>query len=282
MSRIKIPSQKVYKDHINKYSQYSESPDWAEWYSKVAPLKGLRVTRTILNYKKSNAKVLDLGCGTGMTLSTLAQSFPNAVGCEVDENVANAARDFLKIIGLKNKIYVYNGNRLPFRSDYFDVVTSIEVVEHVEDSEKMLSEIKRVLKKDGILHITTANKWWPIEPHFKLPFLSYLPYKWADFYVRLFKKGDSYQNIHLPSYSEFLRLVNKDFKVEDITLEVIKNYKAYKMDKERGYKVVLLGNILNILSISNLSVIRKINKLMEYLLVRVSLGWLFIGYPKKN
>ena len=61
--------------HLKKYSQYTENKDWLRWYSKIAPLKGERTARILLNYKDSKAKLLDLGCGIGLTLAVLAKFF---------------------------------------------------------------------------------------------------------------------------------------------------------------------------------------------------------------
>lgn len=272
MTKFKELSNKYYFEHIKKFSQYSCTSGWALWYSKVAPFKGRRVVKTLLNYKKPESKLLDLGCGTGLTLAFLAQAFPNSIGCDIGTKEVAATKDILKHHGLKIPVIKYNGQKLPFSDNSFDIVTFIEVIEHVNNPDLVLEEIERVLKPDGILHISTANKWWPIEPHFKLPFLSYLPKKVADWYVSICKRGDSYQNIILPSYSQFTKMVNKYFEVKDITLDVIADYEKFGLAKERGQAIVLLGGILKILNRF---------ELLKRFIVRFSLGWLFICRPKK-
>lgn len=281
--RVKIPTSKKYLAHLNKFNQYTDSPGWNEWYSKIAPLKGVRVAKTLLQFKGSGARVLDLGCGIGLTLGILVQVFPKTIGCEVEEGITKAAKEFSKNnFNKKVRVVTYNGVKIPFPDNSFDIVTSIEVIEHTDKPEVMLKEIRRVLKPDGILHITTANKWWPIEPHFKLPFLSYLPPKLSDFYVKIAGKGQTYQNIHLPSYGEFYKLVSKHFLVEDLTLDVIRNYKLYGLAAERGERIKYLAFLLN--AIQNLrknKFLSNYSKSFEDLLVRFSLGWLFIGFPRK-
>ena len=273
MTKFRQLPRKYYFEHIGKFSQYSNTGGWAKWYSKVAPLKGKRVAKVLLNYKNANSKLLDLGCGTGLTLAFLAQVFPNSTGCDVGAKEVVATKTILKDHGLKIPLIKYNGKKLPFADSFFDIVTFIEVIEHVDNPDMVLKEIERVLKPDGVLHITTANKWWPIEPHFKLPFLSYLPKKMADWYVSVFKRGSSYQNIKLPSYSQFFKMVNKHFEVKDITLEVIADYEKFGLAKERGQAIALLGRTLKILN--RFELIKKI-------LVRFSLGWLFICRPIKG
>ncbi len=282
--KIKIPSSKKYLNHLDKYNQYTDSPGWNEWYAKVAPLKGIRVVKTLLQFKNTDAKVLDLGCGIGLTLGVVSQVFPKSIGCEIEEGIAKASREFSKKNFNKNiKVQIYNGIKLPFPNNSFDIVTSIEVIEHTNKPEVMLKEIKRVLKPEGILHITTANKWWPIEPHFKLPFLSYLPPKLSDLYVKLAGKGQSYQNIHLPSYGEFHKQVSKHFLVKDLTLDVIRNYEFYGLDEERGERIKYLAFLLNVMeNFRGNKFLGHYSKYFEDLLVKFSLGWLFIGFPRKT
>jgi len=265
----KLNRRTVYK-HLKKYSQYTQNIAWLRWYSKVAPLKGERTAQILLGYKGCKAKLLDLGCGTGLTLAVLAGHFFDSTGCDIGTEEVKASKELLKHLNIKSPVVLYDGKHLPFMDNTFDIVTSIEVIEHVSEPDLMLKEIRRVLKPNGILHITTANKWWPIEPHYHLPFLSYLPMSLANLYLKLSKRGFSY-DINLPDYGKFYREVNAYFNVEDITLKVVKDYKKYGLDKERGFLVSFIGSFLNWLDL----------EFLDKLAVRFSLGWLFIARPKK-
>ena len=238
-------TEEIVRRHLQKYSPYYRNVSWVKWYAKVAPLKGKRTTKILLNYKGSNAKLLDLGCGIGLTLAVLTKTFRNSVGCDIEQKEVRATRELLKTTGKKIPVIIYDGKRLPFKGASFDIVTSIEVYEHVDKPDTMLKEIKRVLKPDGILLISTANKLWPIEPHYKLPFLTYLPKKIAEFYLKIFKRGETYNDINLPTYKEFYSQINKYFRIENITLEIIADYKKYGFDKERGSLLIVIGKILN-------------------------------------
>lgn len=48
---------------------------------------------------------------------------------------------------------------IPFKDNFFDVVTSFETIEHIEDEKKQLKEIQRVLKKGGYYILSTPNDW---------------------------------------------------------------------------------------------------------------------------
>lgn len=282
-NKIIIPSKKIYLKHLSKYTQYSNSKNWLKWYSRIAPLKGIRVAKTLLKYKENNAKVLDLGCGTGLTLAIVSQNFPNSIGCEISEMEIKATKEILKQVKVNIPVVKYDGKKLPFKDNSFDIVTSIEVIEHVEKPELMLKEINRVLRKKGILHITTANKLWPIEPHYKLLFLSYLPAFLADYYVRLTRRGEIYHDIKLPTYNQFYKMVSRYFKVENITLEAIKNFNESGLGKERGAKVIFIGKILNILDLSQkrFRLLKPIGDFIYVVVMNISLGWLLIGHSKK-
>jgi ubiquinone/menaquinone biosynthesis C-methylase UbiE len=85
--------------------------------------------------------------------------------------------------------------QLPFQPESFDVVLTNHVIEHVGDAAAQLAhlrEIRRVLKPGGSGYLAVPNRWMLVEPHFKLPFLSWLPHAWRSSYVRVTGKGERY------------------------------------------------------------------------------------------
>ena len=87
------------------------------------------------------------------------------------------------------------GARLPFEDGKFDLVISNHVIEHVGDSDdqmRHLQELARVVKRDGTIYLATPNRWAVFEPHFRLPFLSWLPPSARSPYVRLAHRGTEY------------------------------------------------------------------------------------------
>ena len=93
---------------------------------------------------------------------------------------------------------VSDGTSLPFRASSFDIVVCNHVFEHVIGQRELVSEIYRVLKPNGLCYIATGNKLWPIEPHTKLPFLSYLPKSIANKYAKIV--GLDEYDVSLPTY----------------------------------------------------------------------------------
>lgn len=271
---LQIPSKSYYREHLKKYSQYTNSPDWIKWGLHIIPYRAKRTAKILGEYIKKDARILDLGCGIGLSLHILAQVFPNITGCDIDEKALRACDKILKEVGVSGlDLRKYDGRKLPFPNNTFDAVLSIEVVEHVKNPNLMLREIQRVLKKEGVLIITTPNKYWPMETHYKLPFLTYLPQKISDYYVKFSGKGKKY-DVYPLSYNHFSRLVSKHFDFKDITLDVIQRYKEFKLDKERGKKVKYAAEFLGIIGRFNLTFIEKLVTLL-------SPGWIFVARIKK-
>ena len=87
---------------------------------------------------------------------------------------------------------IVSGTTLPFESGSFDVVISNHVIEHVGNDaaqREHLQELRRVLRRDGVVYLAAPSRWMLVEPHFRLPFLSWLPVPMSNAYVRIARKG---------------------------------------------------------------------------------------------
>jgi len=109
-------------------------------YNKVKP------------YIKKNAALLDLGCGYNATfLTEMADKIGKGVGIDTCTNTK-----------LKNKkLVLINSDlntKLPLKSRSFDQVVLLAVLEHFEKPKKILTECRRIMKKNGDLLITTPDK----------------------------------------------------------------------------------------------------------------------------
>lgn len=106
-------------------------------------------------------KVLDIGCGNGFYLSLL-----NRLGKKLElwgiDNVQMALDDAKKFIADDKINFVLgDASRLPFAKETFDKVVMSEVIEHVDNERLTLKEVYRVLKKGGVLGLTTCNIDYP-------------------------------------------------------------------------------------------------------------------------
>jgi SAM-dependent methyltransferase len=99
-------------------------------------------------------RALDLGCGTGEFTAALARAGAQAVGADVAE--AALARARARHPELDFRLVPIDGP-LPFEVGAFDLVWASEVIEHVADTARWLSEVRRVLAPRGRLLITTPS-----------------------------------------------------------------------------------------------------------------------------
>lgn len=100
---------------------------------------------------KSNL-VLEIGAGSGFQSNLISKKGYSIEAIDVESS--NYYLD--RIWNVKD----YNGSQIPFPDDYFNVVYTSNVMEHVVELEKLNSEIYRVLKKDGIVvHVIPSSAW---------------------------------------------------------------------------------------------------------------------------
>jgi 2-polyprenyl-3-methyl-5-hydroxy-6-metoxy-1,4-benzoquinol methylase len=100
--------------------------------------------------------VLDAGCGTAYGTKTLAEAGASLVtGVDISEKAIHEGRETYgnKLIDLRQG----DLTALPFSDGEFDLIVCFEVIEHVDDRDAVLAELKRVLKLDGLLCISTPN-----------------------------------------------------------------------------------------------------------------------------
>lgn len=110
-----------------------------------------RLDAIMRNMPKGKCRVLDVGCGYGTLVKRVELVGHECFGVEPDLVAFKAA----KAGGLKVKRGF--AERLPYPSGYFDVVVLTEVIEHLRNPESAVAEIRRVLKKGGLLIVTTPN-----------------------------------------------------------------------------------------------------------------------------
>lgn len=100
----------------------------------------------IIRNTRKDAKIIDVGCGTGITSDYLQKrGFKNV--CGIDNSV-----NFIEY----NKEGFILGDvlKLPLKSNFFDVVLCLDVIEHLENDKAVANELYRILSKDGCLVVT--------------------------------------------------------------------------------------------------------------------------------
>lgn len=163
-------SSDVYKEHIERYL-------FAKQYVK-------------------NKRVLDIACGNGYGSEVLLSGGAKEVcGVDISSLVIDEANKNYVLENLKFK--QGSAERIEFPDNYFDVVVSFETIEHLNNRENFLREVKRVLRPSGIFIVSTPNR---------ILTSCYLFYKhpFNEFHKVEYKK------------KEFLPILNKYFEVIDL------------------------------------------------------------------
>jgi len=112
-----------------------------------------------------NAKIVDVGTGDGRRVQKLIDMSYKAIGTEVNKSWINS--DDTKV-GTP-PIYFGDGNNLPFKDNEFDMVVSVDVLEHMVEPLKAISELFRVSNKYVLMQITsTENKEFFEDPTHKV------------------------------------------------------------------------------------------------------------------
>lgn len=147
-------------------------------------------------------KLLDIGCADGTTIDYISQKFPflNITGIDYYKK----AIDFAKKTKPHIKFIHADVHSLPFKKNDFDIITSVEVLEHLENPQKALEEIYRVLRPGGFMilgqdtnSLLFRSVWW-------------LWSKW---------KGSVWENSHISCCrpDDLFKLVKKSgFKIKNV------------------------------------------------------------------
>ena len=99
--------------------------------------------------------VLEIGTGTGGMLHVLRDRGIDAEGVELRQDLIDEAHRFYPSLPIQR----VEGTKLPHPDGAFDVVLSLDVFEHIPDSDAHLAEVRRVLRRGGVYLIQTPNKW---------------------------------------------------------------------------------------------------------------------------
>ena len=142
----------------------------------------------VIKSKKKSSKILDHGCGNCLTvLFLILKGYKNVWGATVnfnnDTRKTNYIRNINRIISIilnsKNtkRVIIYNGFELPFSKNYFDIIFTKQVLEHISPENRLdfWFEEKRVLHNDGILYHQIPHRLVPFEAHTKKWFFHWFP-----------------------------------------------------------------------------------------------------------
>lgn len=153
---------------IERYTDFEDSN-----YEKERIARSMthsRVFKKVQVLQSTPGKLLDIGCATGTLLKVAKRSGWGATGIEPSAWASKMGKKKFGLNIIQGSLETHK-----FKSEEFDVVTCLDVIEHVSSPKMLLKEIHRILKENGILCLVTPDissmlsrimgeNWWHIRP----------------------------------------------------------------------------------------------------------------------
>jgi SAM-dependent methyltransferase len=145
------------KEHTYPIMFRVEQSHW--WYAGRRKILASFIEDICSRVTDRRPRILDVGCGTGANLLMLSK-FGDAEGVDVSED----ALAFCRERGLEN-VKLGAAEQLPYEDGTFDLVTALDVVEHLDDDLAGLREMRRVLRPGGrvLLFVPTFMFLWGLQ-----------------------------------------------------------------------------------------------------------------------
>jgi ubiquinone/menaquinone biosynthesis C-methylase UbiE len=169
-------------------------------------------------------RLLDIGCSTGILTRHYAEFFGRTVGIDIDDGAVEWARQNRAKENVSYRIA--DSMELPFLTGEFDLVTCTHIYEHVPDAQRMLDEIRRVLKPGGLCYFAAENRIRLWDGHYNLPLVTLLPKPIADLYVRVTGRGQRRYETHRTLWG--LRRLVRGFEIIDYTRAVVRDPQRFE------------------------------------------------------
>ncbi len=207
-----------------------------EWWDNNGSFKALHSFNLIrIDYIKNQIfepsfkglKILDIGCGGGILCEPLSRLGANITGIDSNKKAIKVAKDHANKNNLK---ITYNHTELErFNSHEFDIILCMEVLEHVEDTNKIILLSKKLLKKNGLFIGSTINR--TISSYFLALFM-------AENILKIVPKGThEWEKFIKPNHlkKSFLKNGFCDFKVNGVKYNPFINKWKYSNRKNINY-----------------------------------------------
>ena len=137
-----VKNYDYYKDKVTKKQE--------DLYSSITTKRYNSLLEHLQRFRKNNA-VFDIGCGIGHFLSVAKKMNWQAKGIEISPDAVKICNDFNLDVTCQDFLQV------DIKRDYYDIVTMFEVLEHLTQPKEYLLKANKILRKGGVIVITTPN-----------------------------------------------------------------------------------------------------------------------------
>ncbi|MFX1390325.1 MAG: class I SAM-dependent methyltransferase [Promethearchaeota archaeon] len=193
-------------------------------------LRTVEILRVFKFLDHKPEKILDFGYGDGQITNSLHQRGFNIIGLDNSKGNYEQARNWFPNCDFR----LYDGLNIPFEENSFDTVILNDVLEHIpyDLMNNLIIGIKKVLKPNGIIYISVTNRFDLIEPHTRIPFITWFPKSFWKYIEKVYKSRSNYQISNIYPYTfrklrSFCKRHDLDFK--DYTSVYI-SHKLYNLE----------------------------------------------------
>lgn len=170
-------------------------PNYKRWKRsrEISFERGKFVKKALSRYKElSNLKILDIGSGFGGTIENFIGDGNEIFSVEIDEYKLQSQPENASI-----KKFLVDAFNLPFNQK-FDIIILQDFIEHIENPQSYLEYILQFLKEDGLIYLSTPNKYSIInfisDPHWGFPLISILSRKMIrKIFIPIFRKKEKHR-----------------------------------------------------------------------------------------
>lgn len=171
------------------------------------------ITQT--NLLKQNDRILEIGCGIGSIVSELARQGYDITGTDISGEAISYGLKKYGDIELK----VQPAEDLQFEDESFDVVLSFDLFEHIARIDSHISEVHRVLRKDGFYLFQTPNKYSNVI--------------FETFYYKSLIWRRAHPSLHTPGRLK-RRLSKHGFEIQFVKMNPVNEFTLNKLRKKLG------------------------------------------------
>lgn len=146
---------------IDFYEKEALKYDEKRWNTKIGEYTDFLHKQIMLSMHKdwNNENILEIGMGTGRFTQVLAERCASVSAIDTSQSMIEITTNKLDKKGLKDNVKLYNASafELPFKNSNFDGCISINVFSHLQNYERVIMEISRILKPGGFFIVNFPN-----------------------------------------------------------------------------------------------------------------------------